>query len=646
MDIGGKLEGRKPRAMRAWILWLLGLAAWPLVLPAVTAEAESAEAESAEVESAELVLSSATPHPAVATIAIDEVSRGQKGHGLSVFAGSEPELFDVEVLGVLRNTTPELSYILARLTGQDLERSGVIAGMSGSPVYFGDRLAGAVAFSYLFGLDAIAGITPIDAMRRLVTLPPGVAARSTGAPAGLEIGFDDLVQREFASDLLARQLERLRSASPQGARSAVHWSASGFGGGAAALLRQSLGELSQGAGGGGAPSSGGGGAPSSGGGGAQSSGTELVPGSAVAAVLVQGDLNLAAHGTVTDRIGDEIIAFGHPMFSLGPVDLPLAPSEVITVIASVSNSFKLSNAGPVIGAFDQDREAGIRGQLGRRAPTTPLTVELGGLAERRYRMEVSNLPQMRPMLMAVSTLGAIESGSYSGGYQGLDLAARIALQGRPDLLARQSFDGDQAALDSVIFLLGYLAYLEYNPLSDVAIEAVEVDIRQVDRPRAATLIAVHPTRTRVAPGQRVAVHLELKAYRGERYRRVLEVEVPAGTPDGRYVVLIGDGTSMDALRLAVERRTPETLEQTLALLNSFHSRRELVVLGLLPAPGLAVGGEVLPNLPGSVRAIFGAGVAAPGQPLALNIVYEAVETLDRPIEGALRIDLEVRSPAG
>ncbi|MEM7354933.1 MAG: hypothetical protein AAF657_29255 [Acidobacteriota bacterium] len=595
--------------MRAWIAWLvaatLGVAA-----------------------SAETVIESTPLQPAVATISVDEMSRGLRGYGLSVFAGSEPERFEVEVLGVLRNSTPELSYILARLSGQDLERSGVIAGMSGSPVYFGERLAGAVAFSYQFGLDAIAGITPIDAMRRLAELPVGTVARSTGAPRGLDIRFDDLVQREFASDLLSRQLERLLPASPQGARSALQWTASGFGGNAATLLRQSLGHLSQSGGGLGAA----GDNPS----------IELVPGSAVAAVLVQGDLNLAAHGTVTDLIGDEVIAFGHPMFSLGPVNLPLAPSEVITVIANVANSFKVSNAGPVIGAFDQDREAGIRGRLGRHAPTTPITVRLGGLSERQYQMEVSNLPQMRPMLMAISTLGAIEAATYSGGYQGLDLVARIALREHEDLVARQSFDGDQAAVDSVIFLLSYLAYLEYNPLTEIELESVEVDLEQVDRPRAATLLAAHPTRTRVVPGQKVPITLELQPYRGERYRHVVEVEVPASAPNGRYVVLIGDGTSMDAVRLSVERRTPETFEQVLDVLRTFHSRRELVVFGLQPAQGLALGGETLPNLPGSVRAIFGAGVAPVGDALSLEIVHESLETLDRPIEGALRIDLVVQ----
>ncbi len=572
-------------------------------------------------------LADATP-----TITLDEVSRGQKGYGLSVFAGSEPERFEVEVLGVMRNTTAELSYLLARLSGKGLERSGVVAGMSGSPVYFGERLAGAVAFSYPFGIDAIAGITPIGAMRRLAALPEPPALMPVVAPAGLEVDLDDLLKREFTSDLLTRQLERWASSGPDGRRSSVQWSAAGFGDYASDLLRRSLGEVQR------SGLSGGGAA----GGGVADVGGELGPGSAVAAVLVQGDLNLAAHGTVTERIGDEVLAFGHPMFSLGPVNLPLAPSEVIAVIANTASSFKVSNAGPVIGAFDQDREAGVRGRLGGQAPTTPLDVHLRGLTERDYHMEVANLPQMRPILLTLSTLGAVTAGTYSGGYQGVDLAGRIRLQGYPDLTFRQSFDGDQAATDSALYLLSFVAYLEYNPLVDITLEGVEVELTQVDRPRTATLLAAHPVRTRVEPGQTVPVTLELQAYRGERVRRQVQVEVPANAPAGRYVVLIGDGTSMDAARLSVERRAPETFEQSLELLASLRSRRELVTLGLLPAPGLAVGGEVLPDLPGSVRSIFAAGGRPVGSPLWLGIAHSQVETLDRPLEGVVRVDLEVR----
>ncbi len=576
----------------------------------------------------------AVTYQAVPTISTDEMRRGQKGYGLSVFHGTEPERFEVEVLGVLQNSTPELSYILARLSGQDLERSGVAGGMSGSPVYLDGRLAGAVSFSYVYGLDAIAGITPIGAMRRLTEIPRGAVGRpipgARPAAAGLAVEWEDLVRRRFSPDLLAERLGRLRPAPEDGSRAALQWTASGFGSEALGLLSGALGPLTP--------------AAAASGGGIAAVAAELAPGSAVAAVLVDGDLSLAAHGTVTERVGDEVLAFGHPVFSLGPVNLPMAPSEVVTVIANVSSSFKVSNAGPVIGAFDQDREAGVRGRLGLEAPTTPITVRLRGLAERQYRMRVANLRQLRPTLLAVSALGALTAGSYSTGTQGLDLTVRFRLAGHEDLEIRQSFEGDQAGIDSVVHLLGVASFLELNPFAEVELEGVEVELDQVERPQSATLVAAYPQRSRVEPGQTVPVTLELQEYRGERRRKVVEVVVPETVPAGRYSVLIGDGTSMDAARLTIEQRTPQTLEQALALLRSFRSRRELVTYGLIAKPGLALAGEAMPDLPGSVRSIVAAGATAAPSALWLDIAYEAVEVLQRPVDGVLRVDLEVRRP--
>lgn len=613
---------------------------------------------------------------ALPTISASELMRGQKGYGLSVFAGTEPERFEVEVLGVMRNSRPEMSYILARLTGQDLERSGVAAGMSGSPVYIDGRLAGAVAFSWLFGLDAIAGITPIDAMRQLSNLPdaelPRASPRSFGTrsfgtrsfggrsfgktpdPSGLEVSFEDLVKREFATDQLDAELRRLAWTPPgaAGAATAMHWTASGFGATAFALLEQSFpGLTGSGLTGSGLTGSGltGTGSPAPAtaaagmlaGGQAEIESGELVPGSAVAALMVQGDLSLAGHGTVTDRHGDEILAFGHPMFALGPVDLPLATSEVVTVLSSAINSFKLSNAGAVIGSFDQDRQAGVRGRLGRIAPTTPLRVELGGLAQHEYHMRVANIPQMRPVLIAVSALGALDSGSYSGGSQGLDLYAEFTLPDYQNLVLRQSFDGEQAGMQSILYLLNFALYLENTTLAQVDIAAVDVELDQVDRPRSAALVAAHPERRRVAPGATVPVILELQAFRGERYRERFDVEIPEHAGDGRYVVILGDGTSMDAVRLAVEQSAPQSIEQVLSFLGSLHSRRQLQAFGLASGSGLALAGEALPDLPDSMRSVFNAAATPAQVPLNLTIVHEQLTTLERPIDGVARIDFQV-----
>ncbi|HUO86395.1 MAG TPA: hypothetical protein VM617_03325, partial [Thermoanaerobaculia bacterium] len=371
----------------------------------------------------------------------DELTPGQQGYGLTVLSGSEPVRFEVEVVGVMRNVTPGMTYILARLSGHGIEDTGVAGGMSGSPVFIDDRLAGAVAFAWPFSRDAIAGITPIDAMRQVGgaggavsgTLPAAGAAPATLA---------ELVSGEVPADLLARSLERWRPALAGGALPGIQWSLAGFGERSHALLAASLGAV--------APAGTSLGAT---GGDAAAVLPDLARGSAVSAVLVDGDLRLAATGTVTDLTGDRVLAFGHPFLGLGPIEVPMASAEVVTVISSEYSSFKIANLGPIVGAFDQDRQAAIAGRLGAEAAMIPLRLTVDGAERRDYRMRVARVPQMTPALIAISALAGLDSASHAGGLQGLDLTARFRLAGHGDLLVEQSFDGETAAMSTASYLM-------------------------------------------------------------------------------------------------------------------------------------------------------------------------------------------------
>jgi hypothetical protein len=570
------------------------------------------------------------PEP-VPTISIDEVERGMRGWGLSVFAGREPERFEAEVIGVLRNTSPDTSFILAKLSGHGLEDSGVPGGMSGSPVYLDGRLAGAVAFAWPFSQQAVAGITPIDKMRQLAAGggAAGAMAVAGGAPAEPPVPLADLVAGKVPADLLERELARLRPQLTAGAVPGVQWAASGFGERGEALLGRSLGgvvPMGVAAGATGAAGE----APAAG---------ELVPGGAVAAVLVDGDLRLAATGTVTDRTGDQVLAFGHPFLGLGPLEVPMATAEVVTVLASDYSSFKISNLGATVGAFEQDRQAGIYGRVGREAHMLPVTVRIEG--QRDYRMRVARVPRITPALIAIAALAGLDSASYTGGLQGVDLTARFRIAGHGDLEVRQSFDGEGAASAGAGFLLSFASYLMGNDLAEVEVESVEVELAQVGKPRTATLVGAHAERSVVRPGDTVALNLDFTAWRGEKFRHRVEIGLPEDLPRGRYYLFVGDGASVDAARLAVERSAPASFRQALDLLRSLHSRRELLVLGVAAGPGLAVAGEAMPNLPGTVRSIWSAAPAGSATPLRLAVTQQQVEAMPVPLSGLARVDLEV-----
>ncbi|MCB1035292.1 MAG: hypothetical protein KDD47_15805, partial [Acidobacteria bacterium] len=329
----------------------------------------------------------------------------------------------------------------------------------------------------------------------------------------------------------------------------------------------------------------------------------------------------------------------------GPVRLPMAAAEVITVISSTANSFKLSNLGPVVGAFEEDRRAGILGRLDAEAPTLPLTVRVAGSGiqdERRFQMEIAQLPALVPTLLAISTLGTLEAAGHTSGPQGLDLEAKVSLARLGDLTIAQSFDGDGAATQAAVYLLTVLSMATQTSLEDVEIEGVEVELRRSSDVRTAKLAGAHAERTRVEPGEAVNLLLDWIPQGGGAERTSLEVQVPADIPDGPYYVMLGDGVSADATRFLLEPAAPVSYPQQLRLLRSLHSRRDLVVLGLVPSPGVVSQGELMPQLPGSMRALWGALPPGKALPLAIAIADRSESRLDFPFEGLTRVDLEVR----
>lgn len=549
-----------------------------------------------------------------------EVRPGQRGYGLSVFAGQEKEQFEVEVLGVWSQVAPDTSFILARLSGMGLEESGVIAGMSGSPIYLDGRLAGALAFAWPFSIHPIAGITPIESMRRLsVDHAEAPSTPMSYSPVSLR----QLVGADLPPELLSRSLASWRSVPVEGASSGIGWSVSGFGSETSRMLAHELGSLAP-AGQSTAPAG------------------DLRGGDSVAAVLMTGDIQLAATGTVTERAGDQILAFGHPFLSVGPLDVPMATSEVITVLANQANSFKITNLGDIVGAFDLDRKSGVRGRIGQEAKLTPMTIDVIGDRSRSFSVRLARVPMMTPSLVAIAVLGALDSVTQVGGSQGLDLRTVFDLGDRGELEVVQSFDGESAAIDAALYLFAFADYLLNNHLEAVELSTIRVELEQHPQPRLATLVDAHASRTRVRPGDTVSVSVDLAEYRGQRRRASIDVLIPTSIPEGRFSLLVGDGVSIDVARLTVEQAEPVTFGQALGLLGSLHSRRDLVVLGLFRGPGLAVAGEVLPQLPGSIHSLWGAAASSSAVPIGLAIAGQQEKAMEIPLAGAVRIDLDVR----
>ncbi len=592
--------------------------------------------QAAPVEAQEPVAASRTAGaPAVDLdgdeIGVDEVSRGQTGYGLSVFAGSEPERFGVEVVGVLREMDPGTSFIVARLSGKGLEESGVVAGMSGSPVYIDDRLAGAVAYSWAFTSEALALITPIAAMRQLSSLDPGEAAGGSlglsapGTPAPFERSVRQILEppedvAEAVREVVAEQLGALLAPADWGGRGASI-ATLGFGEPVRRMLAAAPAGRAE-----------------------PSDAPDLGAGSAVAGVLIDGDLKLAVGGTVTRVEDGEVLAMGHPYLGVGPLGVPMATVEVVGVVPRLNSSTRLSNIGPVVGAFDQDRFAGLRGTLGAEARTIPMTidVETPNGESRRFDLRLADLPIMLPSLVGIPTMQALDSASYGAGESSLDMTGVLRLRGHADVPLRQVFDGSNPGTRAAFYLIALVGALVHSDYEAVEVEGIDLTLSQGHAPRTITIERAQASSSRVRAGDTVQVVFDLRRHRGDRFQETLDVVVPEDRRPGRYYLFVGDGVSIDAARLQLQPGKASSLEDELKLLRSFRSQSRLSALGVVPARGLIVEGRPMPDLPATVRSIWQASPLQ-GEPRALNlaIVSEDGRDLGTPLDGLFRIDLQI-----
>src|SRR3954462_2618226 len=314
-------------------------------------------------------------------LAVEDLRPGRKGIARTVFAGTEPQEFGVEILGVLPGFPgPHQSGIIARLSGNNVEKTGVFAGMSGSPVYIDGRLVGAIAFSFPFSKEPIAGITPIKQM--IDIFERGAGRNSGGTQEARKFSFTELASTDWKPNLPKPAVSGAPFVAPVAANSPL-----------ISLLGQQLQPIATPVVFGGvsqetlalyAPQLQANGLlPVSGVGGAAAitplapiTEKTLAPGTSVSVQLVRGDYSNAASGTVTFRDGNRIYAFGHPFLSLGTSDMPMTEASVVTVVPNTNNSFKLAVPGQMVGIISQDRATGVFGSLGVAPKMIPVNITL------------------------------------------------------------------------------------------------------------------------------------------------------------------------------------------------------------------------------------------------------------------------------
>jgi SpoIVB peptidase S55 len=543
-----------------------------------------------------------TAQAATLVLPLSQVKPGMKGRGKSVFQGQTAEEFEVEVLGVLENAQPKRNIIMARLKGRGLESTGVIQGMSGSPVYVDGKLIGAVAYGFSFSKEAIAGITPIEEMMAIAAAAP--EAR-TGISSALTIR-EDLSLEELAAAFRGNlaPAPRERAAGTALAPLELPLVFSGFSAAAFEKARSFFGPLGFRA----VRAGTGGQTPTS----PPPAGPSLREGDAVGVQLVGGDLDISAVGTATYVDGSKVLAFGHPLYNLGPVDYGMTRASVIAVMPSLESSFKLATTGPVIGRFSQDRTAGAAGEVGVLPRLIPFNISLqtGPEARKDYKLKLVNDKFLTPALVniAVSTLVTTEERSL--GDVSLDFDANVfldkdGLSVHLDDLFSGSYDNAPVSLSGL--MAAVVHYLMNNEFKDVGIFRVDLNVRALEESRLCALEKVLLDKYEVSPGEPIRLQVFFRTQNQENLMEEVTLVTPALPAGSEFQIIVGDAASMQQVERAqyrIQDYVPRSLAQLVRLLGNLRKNNRIYFKVIAPKPGLFLKGEELPNLPPTLKSMF------------------------------------------
>ncbi|HVF88755.1 MAG TPA: SpoIVB peptidase S55 domain-containing protein [Blastocatellia bacterium] len=543
---------------------------------------------------------------------LEDVRPGMKGYGFSVFQGSKPERFEVEILGLLDGmNNPKQSIIIARLGGPLVARTSVFAGMSGSPVYIDGKLVGAVAYAFPFSKEPIAGIQPIKYMvdifersedpapgtstrvsfntlmssaengsrslPEVVTAQVGARAASSAAmipyvgqtvvPIATPVTFSGIPQSVvdmFASDLKKVGIQPI----------------AGIGGGSSLAPMVPFGE------------------------------TTLAPGSSVSVQLVRGDFTVDAAGTVTYRDGEHIYAFGHPFLASGQTSWPMAESSVVTVIPSLNNSFKLSVGGNLVGSISQDRSTGVFGRLGEQPRMVPVRMKVRTSRNKveDYNFEIVSDSFLTPLLMKIAMFSAIMATERQVGNQTIKLSGRISVNGQPDIVLDNSFSlPNGASFFAVSAVERPLSIIFNSGFDAIDLSGIDVEISSSDNRSSGMLSRLWIDKTEVRRGESIEIQAFARNDNGAEFVERIPFEIPADAPAGPLVIIIGDGASINQTERSQPSAdfVPKDLGQLVRAINKLKKNNRLYMKAIYSGTGAIVNNEEMPTLPPSVLATLG-----------------------------------------
>jgi len=587
-----------------------------------------------------LAQEAAPPRPTAGKTEIlksSDLKPGMTGYAWTVFQGAEPEAVPVEIIGLWKNAWgPRQDVILAKLGGK-AQRTNVAGGMSGSPVFIDGKLIGAISLRMsIFSPDAICGITPIELMleiadldssrpadarapdaiaaRRELALPDGIGGAGVLTPIETPLGFSGFHQsvlREFGP--LFQQLGLV----------AVQ-------GGAAGTLADPR--------------------PAAG------WKDALQPGDAVAGVLVSGDMTVSGLGTVTYNDGRRVLAFGHPFFNLGPVEMPMGKADVLMVLSSSFQPNKFANVTEIVGALRQDRHSGVLGVLGQTAEMIPVSVRVRSLAEndsvireRQFRYNVFVHQRWTPTLMMVTLFNSISGVNEFGLETTYRLNGKVELERGSSVQLATMQAPSEMPVPAPMLLAGWVgdrfSRLFHNPVRAPKLKRVDVSVDLLPQRRIASIENAWVETAEVSAGEEVRGRVFLRPYRGERIEREFRILLPGGMPNGEHRILLSDAETLNRTQFAAGRANRFIdLDQMISLINQERTNDRLYVSLVQANPTAYYDDKTLPSLPASVLNVMQTGRAA-NWPLVTSretVVEQASIPFDHVVEGSYSLKITVK----
>jgi hypothetical protein len=553
---------------------------------------------------------------------ISEVKEGLRGTARTVFKGTVPTEFNVEILGVLTGGIgPKQDMIIGRLSGGEADRTFVFAGMSGSPVYIDGKLLGSISFSWSFAKEPICGITPIgeilERFEKTETLakldsPKPITQAQLSATSWQPIGLQKnatptiLTDPKFAS-LLGQSFQPIStpiSFSGFSQETINHF----------APQLQSLGFTAVSAVGGRSEIT-----PMK-----QFDDKTLLGGSSVSMLLARGDYSMGASGTVTYRDGEKIYAFGHPFFGLGTTDLPMSESHVVTVIPNLNNSFKLAVPDAMVGTMTQDRNTGVLGKLGQTPKLIPvrLSVKTSRGNDEIYNYEIARDDFLSPILMNISVFNSLTATERNLGETTVSTKGTIEIAGQESIKIDRRFSSGNANAFTAGTVANAMGMLLGSGFQSIDVKKISLEMTSADGTKTAVLDRIVLDRNEVKAGETFEIQAFLRTDVGTLIVQKIPVKVPAETPSGTLLVSLGDGNSVQQVSPA-RQFVPKTLGELIRTINQTKKNDRFYAQLYRVTNGAIIGANELPNLPPSVLATLNSDRSSGGiTPTVLTVLSE------------------------